>query len=277
MRLVQFLMHNRSGLAGAILLGVFITLTLLGPIIYTTEPFKTNTPSRLQSPNDAEIFGTDNLGRDLLARTILGSRISLYISCLSVLFALMIGVPLGLLAGYFGGAIEELTMRVADILLAFPALILALLIVSAMGPGINNAILAIGTTEIPIFARIVRGAVLRVRRLDFVEAAHALGLGNIRILIHHILPNVRSIIIVQLTLSLAAAILTEAALSFLGLGAPPPYQSLGGLVQEGFPFIERAWWYPILPGIIVSISVLGSNLLGDGLRDLLDPRLRSVQ
>jgi peptide/nickel transport system permease protein len=161
-----------------------------------------------------------------------------------------------------------------DILLAFPGLVLALLIVAVLGIGINNAIIAIGVTGIPIFARIVRGVVLKISELDYVEAARALGFNKWRIMIWHVLPNATTVIIVQCTLSLAAAILTEAALSFLGLGAPAPLQSLGGIVQEGFPFLQSAWWYAVLPGILITIAVLGPNFLGDGLRDLLDPRLR---
>lgn len=233
-----------------------------------------STGNNLAQPSVKQVFGTDLLGRDLLARSLLGGEISLYISAVSVLFSMIVGVPLGLISGYTKGMVDEVIMRAMDIVLAFPALVLALLIVAVLGVGVNNAIIAIGFTGIPAFARIIRGVVLKLSELEYVEAARALGFGSLRIMIRHILPNASSVLIVQATLALAAAILTEAALSFLGLGAPAPLQSLGGIVEEGFPFLQRAWWYAVLPGVLVTVAVLGPNFLGDGLRDLLDPRLR---
>lgn len=271
---LQLLKHNRSALVGAILFGFFVIVITLGRAVYPVNPFAVNTANKLAPPSVYALFGADLLGRDLVARALLGGGISLYVSVLSVAFSMTLGVPLGLVAGYTKGMVDEVIMRVMDILLAFPALVLALLIVAVLGIGINNAIIAIGFTGIPVFARIVRGVVLRISELEYVEAARALGFGNIRIMIRHVLPNASSVIIVQATLSLAAAILTEAALSFLGLGAPAPLQSLGGIVQEGFPYLQNAWWYAVLPGILVTVAVLGPNFLGDGLRDLLDPRLR---
>ena len=273
-RVLQLLRHNRSALVGTILFGFFVIMITLGRAVYPVNPFAVNTPNRFTPPGVNALFGTDLLGRDLVARALLGGGISLYVSILSVTFSMALGVPLGLVAGYTKGIVDEVIMRVMDILLAFPALVLALLIVAVLGIGINNAIIAIGFTGIPVFARIVRGVVLRISELEYVEAARALGFGNVRIMIRHVLPNASSVIIVQATLSLAAAILTEAALSFLGLGAPAPLQSLGGIVQEGFPYLQNAWWYAVLPGILVTVAVLGPNFLGDGLRDLLDPRLR---
>jgi len=271
---LHLLRHNRSTLVGAVLFGFFVIVITLGRAVYQVNPFAVNTSNKLAPPSITALFGTDLLGRDLVARALLGGAISLYVSVLSVAFSMALGVPLGLVAGYTKGLVDELIMRVMDIILAFPALVLALLIVAVLGIGINNAIIAIGFTGIPVFARIVRGVVLRISELEYVEAARALGFGNLRIMVRHVLPNVRSVIIVQVTLSLAAAILTEAALSFLGLGAPAPLQSLGGIVQEGFPYLQNAWWYAVLPGILVTVAVLGPNFLGDGLRDLLDPRLR---
>jgi len=271
---LQLLRHNKSALIGTILFGAFVFMITIGPIVYTVNPFTINTINKLAPPNLNDFFGTDLLGRDLFARSILGGEITLYISTVSVIFSLALGVPLGLIAGYSKGMIDEVIMRIMDIILAFPGLVLALLIVAVLGIGINNAIIAIGFTSIPIFARIVRGVVLKISELDYVEAARALGFNRWRIMIRHVLPNVSSVIILQFTLSLAAAILTEAALSFLGLGAPAPLQSLGGIVQEGFPFLQNAWWYAVLPGIVITIAVLGPNFLGDGLRDLLDPKLR---
>jgi len=271
---LKVLKHNRSTLVGSLLFGFFVILITLGRALYPVNPFAVNTASALAAPNIHAMFGTDLLGRDLVARALLGGAISLYVSVLSVGFSMALGVPLGLVAGYTKGTVDEVIMRIMDILLAFPALVLALLIVAILGIGINNAIIAIGFTGIPIFARIVRGVVLRISELEYVESARALGFGNVRIMIRHVLPNASSVVVVQGTLSLATAILTEAALSFLGLGAPAPLQSLGGIVQEGFPFLQNAWWYAVLPGILVTIQVLGPNFLGDGLRDLLDPRLR---
>ena len=270
----QLLRHNKPAVVGTVLFVAFVTMITVGRIIYPANPFAVNTVNKLSAPSESEFFGTDLLGRDLFARSILGGQISLYISAVSVIFSLAVGVPLGLIAGYSKGLVDEAIMRVMDILLAFPGLVLALLIVAVLGIGINNAIIAIGVTGIPIFARIVRGVVLKISELDYVEAARALGFNKWRIMIWHVLPNATTVIIVQCTLSLAAAILTEAALSFLGLGAPAPLQSLGGIVQEGFPFLQSAWWYAVLPGILITIAVLGPNFLGDGLRDLLDPRLR---
>ena len=274
MAALKVLKHNRSTLVGSLLFGFFVILITLGRALYPVNPFAVNTASALAAPNIHAMFGTDLLGRDLVARALLGGAISLYVSVLSVGFSMALGVPLGLVAGYTKGTVDEVIMRIMDILLAFPALVLALLIVAILGIGINNAIIAIGFTGIPIFARIVRGVVLRISELEYVESARALGFGNVRIMIRHVLPNASSVVVVQGTLSLATAILTEAALSFLGLGAPAPLQSLGGIVQEGFPFLQNAWWYAVLPGILVTIQVLGPNFLGDGLRDLLDPRLR---
>ena len=271
---LRLLRHNKSTLLGAILFGFFVIMITLGRAVYQVNPFAVNTSDKLAPPSINALFGTDLLGRDLVARALVGGSISLYVSVLSVAFSMALGVPLGLVAGYTKGLVDEVIMRVMDIILAFPALVLALLIVAVLGIGINNAIIAIGFTGIPVFARIVRGVVLRISELEYVEAARALGFGNARIMVRHVLPNVRSVIIVQVTLSLAAAILTEAALSFLGLGAPAPLQSLGGIVQEGFPYLQNAWWYAVLPGILVTVAVLGPNFLGDGLRDLLDPRLR---
>ena len=274
MAALKVLKHNRSTLVGSLLFGFFVILITLGRALYPVNPFAVNTASALAAPNIHAMFGTDLLGRDLVARALLGGAISLYVSVLSVGFSMALGVPLGLVAGYTKGTVDEVIMRIMDILLAFPALVLALLIAAILGIGINNAIIAIGFTGIPIFARIVRGVVLRISELEYVESARALGFGNVRIMIRHVLPNASSVVVVQGTLSLATAILTEAALSFLGLGAPAPLQSLGGIVQEGFPFLQNAWWYAVLPGILVTIQVLGPNFLGDGLRDLLDPRLR---
>jgi peptide/nickel transport system permease protein len=271
---LQLLSHNKSALIGTILFGAFVIMITIGPIVYTVNPFTVNTINKLAPPNLHNFFGTDLLGRDLFARSILGGEISLYISTVSVIFSLALGVPLGLIAGYTKGIVDEVIMRTMDILLAFPGLVLALLIVAVLGIGISNAIIAIGVTGIPIFARIVRGVVLKISEMDYVEAARALGFNRWRIMIRHVLPNVSSVIILQFTLSLAAAILTEAALSFLGLGAPAPLQSLGGIVEEGFPFLQNAWWYAVFPGILITIAVLGPNFLGDGLRDLLDPKLR---
>ena len=231
----------------------------------------------LMPPGGKHLLGTDNMGRDILSRIIYGSRISLQVSLVSVSIATAAGVCLGVLAGYFGKLTDGIISRVIEIMFAFPEVLLALLIMAILGPSLNNIMIAIGIVYTPIFARITRGAVLTVKESLHVEAARSIGVSDFSIIVRHILPNVLAPILVQITLSLAFAILSEAALSFLGIGVEPDIPSWGIMLNNGKSWIEIAWWVGVFPGIAIALAVLGFNILGDGLRDVLDPRLRNVE
>jgi len=233
------------------------------------QPFK-----RLLPPSVTNILGTDEFGRDVLSRIIYGSRVSLYVGLVAVGISLASGLVLGLLAGYFGGMVDSIIMRLMDILFAFPFIVLAIVICGVLGPSLTNAMIAIGIVYAPRFAAIVRAPILAVKQEDYVLACHAVGVPNIRIMALHILPNILSPLIVQTTLAISTAILNEAALSFLGLGAQPPMPSWGSMLQTGRTFMVRAPWVAVFPGLAIVVTVLGFNLFGDGLRDMLDPRLR---
>jgi peptide/nickel transport system permease protein len=233
------------------------------------QPFK-----RLQPPSATNLLGTDEFGRDVLSRIIYGSRVSLYVGLVAVGISLASGLVLGLVAGYFGGAVDSVIMRLMDILFAFPFIVLAIVICGVLGPSLTNAMIAIGIVYAPRFAAIVRAPILAVKQEDYVLACHSVGVPNTRIMALHILPNIVSPLIVQTTLAISTAILNEAALSFLGLGAQPPMASWGSMLQTGRTYMVRAPWVAIFPGLAIVVTVLGFNLFGDGLRDMLDPRLR---
>lgn len=272
-RLAQRASHNPIGLVGLVIIGVVILVAIAAPLLAPQDPTSQVT-RRLQPPGGGFLMGTDELGRDVFSRVVFGSRISLYVGIISVSIALVLGVTIGLLAGYYGGRLDTLLMRMMDILLAFPALVLAIMIAGLLGANLTDAMLAIGVVYAPHFARVVRGSVLGVKAELYIDAARLLGATGPRIIRRHVLPNVLAPLIVLATLSLSTAILTEASLSFLGLGAQPPEPSWGTMLNGGRKFMELAPWVVIFPGLAIMLVVQGFNLLGDGLRDALDPSLR---
>jgi peptide/nickel transport system permease protein len=266
------LVRRRAALFGLAIVLFFVVLAVGAPLFSPYDPIATNWATVRKPPNAAHLFGTDEIGRDVLARIIWGSRASLLAGCVSVSLALAIGVPLGLLTGYVGGFLDGLVMRVIDAMLAIPFLILAIALAAFLGPSLTNAMIAIGVSQMPVFARLTRAQVLAVAHEDYVEAARALGNPHRRILLRHILPNVLAPILVQATLAIAAAIIAEASLSFLGLGQQPPAPSWGSMLNTAKNFVSQAPWMALWPGLAIFFLVLSFNLFGDGLRDALDPR-----
>jgi peptide/nickel transport system permease protein len=267
--------NNGIGVAGAAIVLTTLAIAALAPIIAPYGPEETHPNWKLYAPNEYFLFGTDEFGRDILSRIIFGARISLEVGLISVSVALLIGASLGLISGFFGGWIDAVSMRCMDVLFAFPAILLAIGIMAVLGTGIANAMLAIGIVYAPSFARLARASVLSLKELEFVQAARVLGLGELRILARHVIPNVLSPMIVQVSFSLSTAILTEASLSFLGLGTPPSVPSWGSMLSSSRRYVELDPWPAIFPGLAIMLLVLGFNLFGDGLRDVLDPRLRA--
>jgi peptide/nickel transport system permease protein len=260
-----------------ILVTILILTAIFGPLLAPYDPNAIDMANRFAPPSLDHPFGTDDFGRDILSRVMVGARVSLMVGIIAVGLSASVGSFLGVLAGYTGRFTDEVIMRVMDILFAFPAILLAIAIMAALGRGVGNAMIAIGIVYIPIFARIARGSVLSVREAEFVDAARATGSSDSRIMYRHIFPNVLSPIIVEITLSLSFAILAEAALSFFGLGTQPPDPSWGRMLSEGRAYFQQSVWLAIFPGLAIMLTVLGFNLLGDGLRDALDPRLKNVR
>lgn len=272
-QLRKFFRHS-TGVAGLIIVGAFVVVSLIAPLVAPYDPTTDrNLRERLNPPSIEHPFGTDELGRDQLIRVWHGGRISLRVGLAAVAMAVVVGTALGLVAGYVGGWIDTLIMWFIDILLAFPGILLAIAIVATLGPNLRNALIAISITQVPLYARIVRSVVLSLRESEYVQGARALGAHAPRVVLRHILPNSLSPIIVQLTLSIGVAILDVAALGFLGLGAQPPAPEWGLMIRDGFSQFLRAPWMSIFPGIAIFLSVVGFNLLGDAVRDVLDPRL----
>ena len=264
--------RNPIGIAGAIIVGFNILVAVVGPYIWTIDPNEL-VALRLQSPSWAHPMGTDELGRDVLARIIHGAQVSLQVGIISVTIAFILGVTMGLLAGFFGGWLDSVLMRFVDLLFALPGLVLAIVIAGMLGPNRRNAMIAIGIVIAPVFARVVRGAVLEVMGFPFVESARALGSSHTRVMARHVFPNIVAPLTVLVTVYLSTAILSEAALSFLGLGTQPPEASWGGMLNSARSYLDIAPWLSIFPGLAIMVAVLGFNFLGDGLRDILDPRL----
>jgi len=271
-RLWAFL-HIPGAVIGAAIVLAYLFAAACAPLLAPTDPLGM-TQTLLAPPGPGHPFGTDQFGRDILSRLLFGSRVSLGISVASVAVALAGGGTVGILAGYYGGLLDNVLMRAMDVIFAFPAILLAIAIMAVAGTRPPVLVAAIGLVYIPQFARVARGGVVQARGLDYVEAARAQGARVARILLHHILPNIAAPVIVQTSLSLSFAILTESALSFLGLGMQPPTPSWGNMLADSRRFMTTASWTVVFPGITISLIVLGFNLLGDGLRDLLDPRLR---
>ncbi len=270
------LRRHRLGMFGATIVVILIFTAIFGPYLAPYDPNEIDFSVRFSGPTLAHPLGTDDFGRDTLSRIMHGARVSLQVGIIAVSIAATAGTLLGLVAGYAGRIIDEVIMRAMDILFAFPAILLAIAILAALGKGITNAMIAIGIVYIPIFARIARGAVLSVRGEEFVESARAIGARDTRILFRHIFPNSLAPLIVEVTLSLAFAILAEAALSFFGLGTQPPDPSWGRMLSEGRAYFRQSAWMGIFPGLAIMLTVMGFNFLGDGLRDSLDPRLKNV-
>lgn len=270
------LLRHRVGMFGATIVAILILTAIFGPYLAPYDPNKIDFSVRFSGPTLAHPLGADDFGRDTLSRIMYGARVSLEVGIIAVSIAATAGTLLGLVAGYAGRIVDEVIMRSMDILFAFPAILLAIAILAALGRGIANAMIAIGVVYTPIFARIARGAVLSVRRQEFVEAARAIGARDTRILFRHIFPNALSPLIVETTLSLAFAILAEAALSFFGLGTQPPDPSWGRMLSEGRAYFRQSAWMGVFPGLAIMFTVMGFNFLGDGLRDVLDPRLKNV-
>jgi peptide/nickel transport system permease protein len=277
-RYVRLFARSASSMAGLAIVVLFLIVVAIGPWI---APYPEDARGavhlerKLQPPSAAHWFGTDEVGTDVYTRVILGARVSLQIGLVITVIAALIGVPLGIVAGYLGGALGELIMRVTDVFLSVPALILALAVVGALGPGIVNAMLALALVWWPGYVRLVQGKTLALKQETYVEAARAVGTGRLRIVFVHILPNCVSPIVVKASMDMGMAILAAASLGFIGLGAQPPYPEWGAMISHGRNYLPTWWWYSAFPGLAIYLTVLGFNLLGDGLRDLLDPKSRA--
>lgn len=269
------LLKNPGAVTGLIILIIIISAAFLAPAITRYDPVALSPRDRLQPPNLQHWFGTDVFGRDVYTRVIYGGRLSLAVGFIAVTISMLIGVSSGLLAGYYGGLVDNVIMRLIDVMLAFPGILLALAIVAILGPDLFNAMIAVGISASPTYARVVRGAVLQTKEQAFVEAAHQSGARAMRIMLLHIMPNILGSIVVVATLGIASAIIAGAALSFLGLGAKPPTPEWGLMLSSGRNYLRHAWWITTFPGLAIMITVLSINLLGDGLRDALDPRMTS--
>ncbi|PTA46109.1 ABC transporter permease [Micromonospora sp. NBC_01392] len=271
-RVLDALRRDPLAVGGTLVLLLLVVVGVAGPWLAPSGVNDVDVDAMLRPPSGAHPFGTDELGRDVLSRVLVAARVSLQVGVVSVGIALVAGVTLGLFAGYYRGWLDSVLMRCMDVLFAFPVLLLAVAIVAVLGPGLLTAMVAIGVVYTPIFARITRAGVLAVREQVFVRAAVSIGASDLRIMRRHVLPNIAAPLIVQTSLSLAFAILSEAALSFLGLGIQPPAPAWGRMLFDGRGFVTDAWWLGVFPGAAIFLTVLAFNLVGDALRDVLDPR-----
>jgi peptide/nickel transport system permease protein len=278
--LVARLARRRTALFGFLVVAAVVLIALLAPLISPFDPLEQDIGQRLRPPGwqdeqgRVHPLGTDHLGRDITARIIFGSRIALLVGLSAVLISGVLGMLIGLLAGYFGGRVDDLLMRIADVQLAFPFILLAIAVIGVLGPSLRNIIIVIGVSSWVVYARVVRSEVLSIREREYVQAAIALGSRDGRIIRRHVLPNTFTPWLVVATLDMARVIVIESALSFLGLGVQPPTPTWGGMLADGRVYLSTAWWLATFPGLAILVTVLGINLLGDGLRDTLDPRLK---
>lgn len=275
--LLRALLRHRLAAVGLVVIAAVMMLAALAPVLAPHDPYKQNLYRVLQGPSSTHWLGTDNVGRDLLSRVIYGARVSLAVGFTATAVSAVLGVAIGLVAGYLGGVVDNLLMRLADAFMCFPYLIFVLALAAVLGPGVTNVVVAFGVLGWTGFARIVRGQVLVTRKLAYVEAARASGVGVGRIMIRHVLPNALAPVIVAASITIGLAILTESGTAFLGLGAEPPTASWGKELRTGYTYLERVPLFSLVPGLMVTVTVLAFNFLGDGLRDALDPRLRGDQ
>lgn len=267
------LKNNKLALSGLLIITILVAIAIFAPKITTYEPTSQNILERLQKPSVKHLLGTDELGRDVFSRIVYGTRISLSVGFIAVGISVIIGVFFGALAGFYGGWIDSLIMRFVDIMFCFPSFFLILMIIAVLGPNIYNVMIIIGITSWPGIARLVRGEILSVKEREFVYAAKAIGASDLRIIFKHILPNALAPVLVTATLGIADAILVESGLSFLGLGVQPPMPSWGNILTSGKDYIESAWWLTLFPGLAILITILSYNLVGEGLREVIDPKL----
>lgn len=261
--------------AGGVIIFLVVLLALLAPLVSPYDPLALHLTDRLKAPGNIYLLGTDEMGRDILSRIIYGARLSLLVGVGVVSIAGICGILLGSISGFLGGKADLLIMRIMDIVLAFPSLVLAMALSAALGPNFQNSILAVAVVKIPVYVRVVRGQTLSIKERQFVKAAHTFGASKAWIVFRHIIPNCLSLVVVQATLGIGEAILIASALSFIGLGAQPPAAEWGAMISMGRTYLLDQWWYATFPGIAIFITVIGFNLFGDGVRDLLDPRFNN--
>lgn len=264
--------QNRLAMVGLAMTSVYFIVALVGPLLVTKDPASMDTMNTLAPPSAEHPFGTDQYGRDVFARVVMGARLSLRVAVLVVASSATVGVILGLVAGYYRGWVDESIMRLMDVMFAFPSILLALVVIAILGPGLNNAILALAIAYVPTMVRITRGSAISIREEEYVTAAKAYGERDDQIMFREMLPNLISVVLVQATISFAFSILSEAGLSYLGLSAQPPKATWGIMISEGQTYLEIAWWASIFPGLAIMVAVLGLTFLGVGLRDALDPK-----
>ena len=265
---------RKVAVLGLVIVLIYIIVAIFAPLLAPYDPVKQDLANMLQTPGPKHLLGTDEMGRDILSRIIYGARISMKVGFYAVGVAFVIGIPLGIFAGYFGGKVDLLIMRAMDVLLAFPGILLSIVFVSVLGPNLDNAILSVGIYTVPNFARMARGETLALRNSEFIEAARAMGSGDIRIVFSHILINIVSPMIVMGTLSFGTAIITTSGMGFLGIGAQPPTPEWGLMISAGRDYLRDYWHIAIIPGLAIVVTAFALNMLGDGLRDALDPRLK---
>ncbi|KAA0972383.1 ABC transporter permease [Aureimonas fodinaquatilis] len=266
---------NKLSWLGLGLLLIIVFAAVFAPLVAPFDPLQQNIIMRLKPPSAEHWMGTDSYGRDVFSRLVYGARISLIVGFFAILIAMVIGSAIGILSGYIGGLFDQIVMGVLDVMLSFPTLLLGLMVAAMLGASLENLIIAIAITEIAPFARIARAPTISLKSRDFVEAGRALGFSRLRLMSLHIFPNMVGTVIVMSSLWMAAAIRTEASLSFIGLGVPPPVATWGGMIRDGFETLLYAWWLPVFPSLAILLTVLALNLLGDALRDAVDPKLRS--